>query len=618
MKNVFLSLILILNINLLTAKADKLPDCKWDNRGGIPCINITKTNNTSEISATGINKIIISKQDIEKSGVTNVNDLLKTVSGLDVYQNGPSGQLSSVFTRGAESNHTLVLLNGIAINDQSTTDGLHDFGQDFIQTIQQIEIYKGSSGAQFGPSAIAGAINFITAVDYTNRYSVSGFNGRNTSFDGNYTSITENGWHLNIKGTANQSDTNSAKAAGSENDDSSNFQINLNAEKWINDNTKIKSTIYSRKTRSKYDNSATDEEGYVADNIMYALQSGVNRVYEDKENNLIIHYHSYDRDYKNSGHLDEYNSESLTIKGERKINSNENLSFGFGSEYKYDWGKFENRGSYKQSMKGHIADLGLFANAGYKLSDDTILSLYGRFDDHKTTGFNETYKVNLTKVIKNFKIGASHSTGLRNPSLYELYGSADYNYKGNRNLDAEKSSTNEIFASYELQDNLTVKSTVYRATIFDRIEQTNNYRSYENKKLDLNQEGLESELIFNRKNQKISLFTNFSKSKTTGGDAQLRRPDITHGANYYQKFNSSLIGIFDMNLNYKFTGKHWDISSGNVKVKSTNIVNLLASKNLNNTIFKVSISNLLNERYERPITYSQDGRQLRLGFSRNF
>ena len=75
-------------------------------------------------------------------------------------------------------------------------------------------------------------------------------------------------------------------------------------------------------------------------------------------------------------------------------------------------------------MKGHIADLGLFANAGYKLSDDTILSLYGRFDDHKTTGFNETYKVNLTKVIKNFKIGASHSTGLRNPSLYELYGSA--------------------------------------------------------------------------------------------------------------------------------------------------------------------------------------------------
>ena len=73
-----------------------------------------------------------------------------------------------------------------------------------------------------------------------------------------------------------------------------------------------------------------------------------------------------------------------------------------------------------------------------------------------------------------------------------------------------------------------------------------------------------------------------------------------------------------MNLDYKFTGKHWDISSGNVEVKSTNIVNFVASKNINNSIFKVSIDNLLNERYERPITYSQDGRQLRLGFNRNF
>ena len=594
----------ILILSLTAVKADNLPNCKWDNRNGIPCINISKTNNTSKISEAGIIKKIISKQEIESSGVTNVNDLLKTISGLDVYQNGPNGQLSSVFTRGAESNHTLVLLNGIAINDQSTTDGLHDFGQDFIQTIQQIEIYKGSSGAQFGPSAIAGAINFITAVDYTNKYSFSGFDGRNTSVDGNYTSITNNGWHLNINGTVNQSDTNSAKAGGTENDDMNNFQINLNAEKWINDSAKIKSTIYSRKTRAKYDGSATDEEGYVSNNLMHALQTGIDIVDEYKEDNLIFHYHAYDRDYKNGGYLDEYNSESITIKGERKINSNKNFSFGLGSEYKYDWGNFNNRGSYKQSLKGHIDDLGLFANVGYKVFDSSTLSLYGRFDDHKTTGFNETYKINLTTIINNLKIGTSLSTGLRNPSLYELYGSADYNYKGNRNLDAEKSETEEIFISYDLKDNLTIKSTAYRATIFDRIEQTSNYQSYENKKLDLNQEGLESELIFIGENQKISFFTNFSKSKTTGGGAQLRRPDITYGANYFKKFNSSPIGKFDINLNYKFTGKHWDISSGNVEVKSTNIVNMAASKDLSGGTLKVYISNLLNERYERPITYS--------------
>ena len=78
------------------------------------------------------------------------------VSGLDLKQSGQRGQLTSLFMRGTNSNHTLVLLNGIAINDQSTTQGLHNFGQDFVQTIQQIEVYKGASGAHFGPSAIGG------------------------------------------------------------------------------------------------------------------------------------------------------------------------------------------------------------------------------------------------------------------------------------------------------------------------------------------------------------------------------------------------------------------------------------------------------------------------------
>ena len=78
-------------------------------------------------------------------------------------------------------------------------------------------------------------------------------------------------------------------SAGTENDDSNNFQVNLNAEKWINDNTKLKSTIYSRKTRSKYDNSSTDEEGYVSENIMHALQTSFNQVSKNKEDNLIFH-----------------------------------------------------------------------------------------------------------------------------------------------------------------------------------------------------------------------------------------------------------------------------------------------------------------------------------------
>ena len=147
------------------AYSSNLERCTWNNDKGVPCIVIKSTPNTSHYSEEGVNKKVITKKDIINSGAVDINDVLKLISGLDVFQSGPKGQQTSVFTRGSESNHTLVLLNGIAINDQSVTDGLHDFGQDFIQTVQQVEVYKGSNGANFGPSAIAGAINFITATD---------------------------------------------------------------------------------------------------------------------------------------------------------------------------------------------------------------------------------------------------------------------------------------------------------------------------------------------------------------------------------------------------------------------------------------------------------------------
>ena len=123
-----ISIFLILITSSLSAES--LKNCKWDNKKGIPCVVISKTSNTSVYSEPGVNKIVITKEDISNSGAVDTNDVLKLVSGLDVFQSGPKGQSTSIFTRGSESNHTLVMINGIAINDQSVTDGQHDFGQD--------------------------------------------------------------------------------------------------------------------------------------------------------------------------------------------------------------------------------------------------------------------------------------------------------------------------------------------------------------------------------------------------------------------------------------------------------------------------------------------------------
>ena len=604
---------------IFSVKAEQLKNCEWDKREGNPCLTISKTNNSSKYSEQGISKIIINKEDIVNLGAVDLNDVLKLIPGLDVFQSGSKGQSTSIFTRGSESNHTLVLLNGIAINDQSVTDGLHDFGQDFIQTIQQVEIYKGSNGAHFGPSAIAGAINFITDVDYNNNFTINGFNSDNNSLDGNYTKITENGWHLNFKGATTRNKTDSAIAGGNEIDGSKNTQINLNAKKWLNNNLKFKSTFYSRKTKSDYDGSATDENGYISDNRMHTLQTGLEHISKKSENNLIFHYHNYDREYENAGVLDEYDSESLVVRGESKVESSSKFSFGYGTEYKYDWGAFENRGSYTASTKGHTKDFGVFGNLGYKFTENSILSIYGRSDDHNTVGRNETYKVNFIKLFGKFKFGLTHSTGLRNPTLYELYGSDNYGIEGNINLSPEKSETNELSLKYNILENLSFNTTLYRSKVYDQIESNAAYSKHENQLIDINQEGLENEIFFNGNNESLSIYNIFSKSRKTNGQTQARRPDLSYGANLIKKINKSPLGTFNLNLNYKYTGKYidWD-GLKNSRQKSTDIVDISLTKDLFGIIYSLKISNLLNENYEKPATYSQEGRQLRLGFKKNY
>jgi vitamin B12 transporter len=618
MRLLFLSLILI--FNFFSVKAENLKNCEWSEKGSVPCINITKTNNTSKISEAGVNKTIITKQEIQESGYTNMADIFKNVSGLSVFQSGNTGQSASIFMRGSESNHTLVMLNGIPINDMSVTDGMHDFGQDFAQGIQQIEIYKGSNGAQFGSSAIAGAINFITSTNYINDFSVNGFNGRNNSFDVNYTKITDNDWQLSINGAVNQSNLGSATADGTEDDGTLNRQLRLIAEKWINDNIKIKSNFYSRETRSYYDDMDNNGElGYVMDNTMQSFQASIDRKYKNSEDNTILHWHAYAKEIDDGGVTDSNDSQSIVAKYEKKFNKSEKYSFGFGSEYKYDWAKFINRGSFNSFSKGDLKNFGVYANVGLKILDNSTLSVYARNDDHHIAGKNNSYKIAYNQSLDNFDFGTSHSTGLRNPTLYELYGSNNYGYKGNINAKAEKSKTNEIYAAYSFSNNLMLKSTVYRAKIYDRLEFNDAFTSVENKKIDLNQEGIESEFVIKNENEKITLFANFLKSKNAEtGKSQQRRPDITYGANYKKNNIRGMIGLFDFNLNYKFTGKHSDYDGGTVKVKSTNMVDIQASKNILGIKWNLTLSNLLNERYERPATYSADGRQIRVGFKKSY
>ncbi len=609
LKNSLIILIFFFSWNKVFA----LEKCKWNNGVGKPCLTIFSTPNTSKISESNVGKLVITKKQILESGYEDVRSVLEHVLGLDVYSDGPRGQKTSVFMRGTNSNHTLVLLNGIAINDQSSPKAMFDFGYDFLQGIQQIEVYKGASGAIFGPAAIGGAINFITDIDYENSISFSGSDSKNNSISGNYTYLSENGWHHNIKGGTAQSEHLSTQNSKPDLDGAKNFSVNYNSMKFLNDNIKFKLSGYARKTDSGYD--SWDDANANADNIMYAFQSTLESKRKNIEDNFTSHVHVHDRYYDTSV-KNKYYSQSYTFKGERKLNVSEILSLGFGSDYNYTKGDFEVKGNWGSSAKGHMDNVGVFSNAGYKIDNTTILSFHVRGDSHKYSQENLTYRINATKLIDKFTLSYSESTGLRHPDLYVLHGAdPSGSFQAMKTTKPETSLTRELSFNYDLTDSTSFVTTAYKGHVSDVLNRSRTTNGY-NEIIDIKQEGLESNFVINNKNNKLTLSSIFSKSRESDGDPQQRRPEKQFGIKYSQKVNSTLIGPFNLNYDYRHIGKVEDWKNGSylAKVDSSDIMNLSFSKKILGNQWMLNITNLTDEKYQRPDTYNQDGRRIGLSF----
>ncbi len=593
--------------------------CKWENKNKIPCVEIISLlPNSSSFSISGINKTTITKKQIIESGAIDLIDILKSLPDVNITQSGPKGQQASMFMRGTGSNHTLVMINGIPINDQSTTQGLHDFGVDFIQTIQQIEVYPGSSATHFGTNAIGGAVNIILTGDYKDSISAATDYSGNYEFSGNKTYIFENS-SLNIKIGSVKNETVSARGNISDEKDAlNNYSTNINYEKFLNENIRIYNTTYLRKTKAEYDNSNTNQHGYEGNNKMGAIQFGLENQINSKKDNYIFYYNVYDREYDEKGTIDTYESEVLGLKYDLSRKLSNKLSYGIGSEYKYDWGYFNNNGSYEASTKGHSDNFALYGNLGWNFLENSNVSIFGRRDEHKQTGANNTYKLNIEQRFNNFNLGISYMNGLRNPTLYEMFGTDNYGYSGNKYLKPEKSNTYEVYSSILLNEYLNLSVRAFKANIKNNIEYISNKYQNDSDDIDLNQSGLNNQINVKFKNTNLDFFTSFLSSKKENGASQLRRPNKNYGLNFNRNIENIFFGNLILNVKYNHYGKHFDTHSANfntIEMDSTDLIDLKITKKLNSGNFYIKLTNALDETYQRPHGYNQEDRIIKFGMS---
>jgi vitamin B12 transporter len=105
---------------------------------------------------------VISAQDLQSAQRLILSDALAQLPGLSVTRDGGAGQPTSLFIRGADSDQTLVLIDGIRFNDPSTPDGTPNLGDLLVSGIDRVEVLRGPQSTLYGSDAIGGVVNMIT------------------------------------------------------------------------------------------------------------------------------------------------------------------------------------------------------------------------------------------------------------------------------------------------------------------------------------------------------------------------------------------------------------------------------------------------------------------------
>jgi len=555
----------------------------------------------------------IDQYTIQNTNTIDTVQAISRITGLNVVQSGPTGQQTSVFMRGMNSNHTMVAINGVAIKDHSTTGGLHDIGADFIKHVTGIQVVKGSQGTLYGANAVGGVINFITTDSYANSISTT-FGSNNTKGLTLKLHRNINNHSISLVADGTSSDGISVAPTGTEDDgyDANNMTLNTHSKY---DGYDIRTTLIRRSSDSDLDGGSGDDLDYTAENNMnlYQLSSKIDN--SKGFSNFTFSRTEYDRDYHNGTEHDEYDSTSNTYLLTNTV-LNDKWDITPGIEYEYFDGSFRNRGSYTASVDTDGENVGYFLNGNLIASDKLLLSAGVRQDDPSAFGDYTTYRLGGTyELTGSLKLKSNYATSVKTPTLYEMHGSDNYGYNGNPNLQPEEAETTDIGFEYSFGN--SVLDFVYFTTDLTNLI-TYGSSTYSNASGTSNRHGAEmkfnsmiSDNIYWRNN------ATFTVAEDGNGTRVTRRPKWTGLTAVDWNFDK-----WTNTAEYLFTGEHLDIDSSTyatITKPKVGVANFHTNYEINEKSSMVfSLNNAFDKGYERPDGYSQHGRNILLTYKLKF
>ena len=128
----------------------------------IDTILVTGTRIEQTTAETGSTVRVIDAEEIAALGFSHALDAIATAPGVTVNQNGSFGGSATVRIRGASSGQTLVLIDGVSVNDASSPGGGFDFARLDSENIERIEILSGPQSTLWGTDAIGGVVSITT------------------------------------------------------------------------------------------------------------------------------------------------------------------------------------------------------------------------------------------------------------------------------------------------------------------------------------------------------------------------------------------------------------------------------------------------------------------------